>query len=377
MKINIVVGGTFHAPILANNLIKLGYDVKIYSSTPKFKFKDKALLEKIIFVPKIFQILRKLINRPIWSGFKYFDSVVFDWVVSKIMRDCDILYGFAGNSYFSGTLVKKKGGKFILDRACPHIEYQNNLLLLEAKELQVKYYKLGRRNLLRSKLEYQVSDRIVVPSRYSYNSFIGRDIDYNKIEIIPLDAKVSVPKTTSSKKNTSFTVGVVGGDLLRKGYLYLFRAWDELGINNGRLLIKGNKSELTKSKEIQNIVNRNNNIEFVNYIEDINDFYMKCDVFCLPSIDDGFGMVVFEAMANALPIIVTKNVGASTFVRHDENGYIVGIKNSNEIMEKISLLYKDRNKLIKFSKKSLSTYKNYMKSNINYSNSIKNLFLSL
>ena len=97
MKINIVVGGTFHAPILASNLIMLGHDVKIYTSTPKFKFKDKSLSDKVVFVPMMFQIFRKLINRPIWSGFKYFDSVVFDWVVSKIMRDCEVVYGFAGN----------------------------------------------------------------------------------------------------------------------------------------------------------------------------------------------------------------------------------------------------------------------------------------
>jgi hypothetical protein len=115
VKINIVVGGTFHAPILANNLIMLGYDVKIYTPTPKFKFKDKSLVDKIIFVPMIFQIFRKLINRPIWSGFRYFDSVVFDWVVSKIMRDCDVVYGFAGNSCFSGASVKQRGGKYILD----------------------------------------------------------------------------------------------------------------------------------------------------------------------------------------------------------------------------------------------------------------------
>ncbi|MDC3315663.1 glycosyltransferase family 4 protein [Candidatus Thioglobus sp.] len=377
MKINIVVGGTFHAPILASNLIRLGYDVKIYTSTPKFKFKDKALLDKVVFVPMIFQIFRKLINRPIWSGFKYFDSVVFDWVVSKIMRDCDVVYGFAGNSCFSGASVKQRGGKFILDRACPHIEYQNDLLLSESKELQVKFYKLGRRTLTRSKLEYQVADRIVVPSKYTYNTFLGRDVDFNKIDIIPLDANASAPQKNPKKTNTGFTIGVVGGGLLRKGYIYLFRAWDELCIDGGRLLIKGNKSELIQSKEIQNIIKRNKNIEFVDYVEDINDFYKECDIFCLPSIDDGFGMVVFEAMANALPVIVTKNVGASTFVSHGENGYIVNIKKSDELREKFLLLYKNKSKLLRFSKRSLKIYKNYVNSNASYLNGIRNLFLSL
>jgi glycosyltransferase involved in cell wall biosynthesis len=377
MKINIVVGGTFHAPILARNLIRLGHDVKIYTSTPKFKFKDKALLKNIVFVPMMFQIFRKLINKPIWSGFKYFDSVVFDWVVSKIMRDCDVVYGFAGNSYFSGVSVKQRGGKYILDRACPHVNYQNDLLIEESKEIRVKFYSLGNRALNRSKLEYREANRIIVPSKYTYETFLGRGVDLDKIDIIPLDANASVPQKIPKKTNTGFTVGVVGGGLLRKGYIYIFRAWDGLCIDGGKLLIKGNKSELIQSKEIQNIIKRNKNIEFVDYVEDINDFYKECDIFCLPSIDDGFGMVVFEAMANALPVIVTKNVGASTFVVHGENGYIVNIRSSDELKKGILSLYKDKIKLSEFSEKSLQIYENYTNSNTSYLNSVGILFSSL
>ena len=165
--------------------------------------------------------------------------------------------------------------------------------------------------------------------------------------------------------------------MLRKGYIYIFRAWDGLSIDGGRLIIKGNKSELIQSKEIQNILKSKNIIDFMDYIKDINDFYSECDVFCLPSIDDGFGMVVFEAMANSLPVIVTKSVGASSFVSHGKNGYIVNIKNSDDIRKKLLLLCKDRHKVFNFSQRSLTIYNNYVNSKKNYLNGIQNLFLSI
>jgi|APSaa5957512535_1039671.scaffolds.fasta_scaffold106520_2 hypothetical protein len=46
IKINIVVGGTFHIAMLVEKLKNLGYDIKIYTSTPKFKFKKKSFYDQ-------------------------------------------------------------------------------------------------------------------------------------------------------------------------------------------------------------------------------------------------------------------------------------------------------------------------------------------
>ena len=115
--------------MLFSKLKNLGHDVKIYSSTPKFKFKNEELKRNIVFIPMFFQIIKKILGYNLRPWMKQFDNFVFDKITSLIMRKADILYGFAGCSLLCGKKIKKNGGKYYLDRACPHIEFQNNILI--------------------------------------------------------------------------------------------------------------------------------------------------------------------------------------------------------------------------------------------------------
>jgi glycosyltransferase involved in cell wall biosynthesis len=51
--------------------------------------------------------------------------------------------------------------------------------------------------------------------------------------------------------------------------------------------------------------------------------YRRADVFVLPSLEDGFGLVVGEAMACGLPVIVSSECGASECVDTDVDGWVV------------------------------------------------------
>lgn len=370
-KINIVVGGTFHVAMLAKKLENLGYDIKIYTSTPKFKFKEESFHHKIVYVPMLFQLYRKISKRRISSNMKYFDKTVFDMLVSVVMRKCDVLYGFAGVSLFSGKKTLARGGTYLLDRACPHIEFQNSLLKQESETLNVKYLELGKMMLKRCVDEYDLADKIIVPSSYSGKTFLERGFSEAKIKVVPLEAKISTPskKQFKSHNKTEIIFCSVGGGLLRKGFLYLLRAWDHLQLENAKLYLKTNKTELEKNKEIFEILQRNENIIFHGYYKDINDFYKQCDVFCISSIDDGFGMVVPEAMANSLPCIVTENVGASSLIKNNANGFVVPIQADKEIEIAIEYYYNNREAVKRMGQQAYKDYLLYMKNN-NYQDSL-------
>jgi len=101
---------------------------------------------------------------------------------------------------------------------------------------------------------------------------------------------------------------------------------------------------------------------------------MECDVFCLPSIDDGFGMVVLEALACGKPVIATKNVGASELLIDNETGYVVNNRDSMAIAKTIDRLYRDKNLLNKMSDNALKYYTGYQLSKDNFENSISRLY---
>jgi len=57
--------------------------------------------------------------------------------------------------------------------------------------------------------------------------------------------------------------------------------------------------------------------------ESIERFYASADVFALPAQFETFCMVVLEAMATGLPVIISENMGVKDIVRHGTNGFVL------------------------------------------------------
>ena len=72
---------------------------------------------------------------------------------------------------------------------------------------------------------------------------------------------------------------------------------------------------------------------------DLKKYYNISDVFVLNSIEDGFGMVILQAMACGLPVITSQNTGGSEIIEDDKNGYIIPIRSLEILKKKISFLY--------------------------------------
>ncbi|WP_017653943.1 glycosyltransferase family 4 protein [Fortiea contorta] len=342
MQTNILVGGSFHAPLLAKTLMSLGENFTIYTSATRNKFGIDAKNYQINFVPLIAAIIQRLTKINL-SKFSEQEAILFDNLASLLMKRCDVLYGWAGYSLKSAQKAKLAGSKFVLERSCPHILFQENILEQEAEKLKIKYIPKSQSWINRSTAEYELADFIVVPSKYTYNSFIKHSYHANKIFIAELDHKISLPPAKTRQEKNDFVVGMLGGSLLRKGFIYLLAAWKKLNLPNAKLLLRASEHELKQSPIICEYLNTLNNVEiFSHYFNNINEFYQQCDVFCLPSVDEGFGMAVIEAMANSLPVIITENVGAKDLIVNQEFSFIIEPFNSDQIAEKIEFLYKNR-----------------------------------
>ena len=210
----------------------------------------------------------------------------------------------------------------------------------EAQRLEIPHTPKPNFWLDRSRAEYEVADVIVVPSHYSQRSFLERGFDPAKIVRAPLDFPVLYqPQSAPLTPHREFIVGALGGNVLRKGYLDLLEAWRRAALPNARLLIKASESELRRSPRLRAYLDSCSNVEVVGYVEDIATFYRRCDVFCLPSIDDGFGLAMLEALSCGVPVIVTENVGASELLSGEQVGYVIPIRKADAIAERLQTLY--------------------------------------
>jgi len=102
---------------------------------------------------------------------------------------------------------------------------------------------------------------------------------------------------------------------------------------------KGNIKKYTKmAKEAQLI----SDVIFTGSVtkENLIRIYLASDLYIMLSKFDTFGMVVLEAMAAGLPVIISSNVGAKDLVQEGKNGFIVSnTSDSDYIAAKIALLF--------------------------------------
>ncbi len=373
-KINLVVGGRYHAHRLAAVMVHQT-DLKIYSSAPPSYWPGAE--KQVSIVPHLSNIYAKLTRRMPSRRFKDLSTQLFSSLAANLMRqDADIIYAWATFGLEAIKVGHARGAVSVLERSCPHILFQENLLQEESEMLGIPFVKSNRRFVDRCLEEYEIADKIIVLSNYAKRSFLERGFPESVLHLISLgpnfEPKQSLTPRAGSQTD-AFVVGVVAGGVLRKGLKYLVQAWNGLRLPNAKLRIKCSVHELKRAPQIWREIEATPNIEIVGYMNDLEDFYRGCDLFCLPSIDDGFGMVVFEAIACGCPVLVTENVGASDIVISGRTGYIVEARNASALADKIQFLFNNRDELKKMACNCIEYYKSHKNSNHSYDSQVDKL----
>ncbi|MCA9431236.1 MAG: glycosyltransferase family 4 protein [Candidatus Omnitrophica bacterium] len=122
----------------------------------------------------------------------------------------------------------------------------------------------------------------------------------------------------------------VGTDGVRKGLPQLLRALGRLSPKfEGLLVIAGNDPPERWAGEVRDN-GLESSIRFHGREPMIERLYAAADLVMMPSIFEGYGNVIPEAMACGRPVFTTRWVGASDFVTEGENGWVIS---SCEAME--------------------------------------------
>jgi glycosyltransferase involved in cell wall biosynthesis len=90
----------------------------------------------------------------------------------------------------------------------------------------------------------------------------------------------------------------------------------------------------------------------IGYSRDPLSFTSICDLYIQPSISEGLGRSVIEAMCLSKPVVVTDKGGAKELVQEDINGYVIPVRSAKAIADKITRCYENRDKLSAMGEKS-------------------------
>lgn len=271
------------------------------------------------------------------------NDLYFDKQVSKKLKShpCDLIIGVAGQTHLAFKEAKKKGAKawlYCLNNYLPFMQQQihQELKFLSEPTVATMHPKM----LQRFSWECEQADLILLNSNVPKQTFIQAGFSADKLAVITpsIDTQRFHP---ASKNDSIFRVLYVGTIEPRKGVHYLIPAFLEAKIPNSELLLVGSASTRILRLLIEKTLSQNSHIkqESWNFSrQDPVEVFSRASVLVLPSVEDGFGLVVLEAMACGLPVIVTSHCGAGDLVEDGINGFIVPPRDEKAITEKLDFL---------------------------------------
>lgn len=238
------------------------------------------------------KIPRNTIIRNIYQGF------IFPFLIKK--HEVDVLHVPDTSPVFFTT--------------CKTVSTIHDLAEFYVSEKYSKIQYLMRKIIVKG--QAKKSDYILTVSQYSKNDIINRfDINANKITVTynGVDKKIlnknsnlnELPKGIKKNRYLLY-VGEIEksknvGIIIEAFNLLTNNIKDELSV-----VIAGRKgNDYSNLIELVNKYNLNDKIKILDYVsdEELNSLYKNCNAFIFPSLFEGFGLPIIEAMASKVPVI--------------------------------------------------------------------------
>lgn len=175
---------------------------------------------------------------------------------------------------------------------------------------------------------YRLADEVVCPSAYSAN--LMKSYGCQTVGVInhgiehPRDNEIkALPKT--------FNVGYLGQAGTDKGIVYLLRAWKMLRYRDSRLILAGSQTD-----SFLHWIRKEGlagNIQLTGFVKSTSELFNACSVYIQPSVCEGFGIEIPEAMAHRRVVIASEGAGAHELV--GDTGLTTPIRDVAAIAEAI------------------------------------------
>ncbi len=348
MKIAIVVHGRFDAFDLARELIGRGHDVTLLTNYPAFVAARFGIPR-----PRVRSFLAHgVLSRAAWRLFprglggrvdRYANTAFGRWAARRLRRHSwDVVYCFSGVAEeVLQTLRGTPTARFVV-RGSAHIAEQRQILADE----QVRAGRWVERPsdwiVAREEREYALADGIVTLGTFAERSFLARRVEAGKLHRIRLGVSVrafEAPAAVLEERRRRVRAGEplrilnVGTFSLQKGavdWLTVIRQADPRRFHF-RFVgpVSGDAQPLCQ--EVRGVA------EFAGKKPQatLPAEYAWGDLFVLPTLQDGFGVVIPQALAGGLPVLTTANCGAADLIENEHNGWVVPIRRPDLLLERL------------------------------------------
>lgn len=188
-----------------------------------------------------------------------------------------------------------------------------------------------------------LADAIIAASTYTKNSLIYAGVEEDKIQVVPYGVDLRQFMFGYPNENAKFRFIFVGKPVARKGAGYLLQAWKKAGLTDAELVFVGQPP--TEPWLLEAISQPG--IHRLGWVPTPHLAYLMktSHVLLLPSLAEGFGLVLLEALACGTPFVATSHTGAPEILRHGEVGWLVNTADTDDLVERLRWCYEHRDTL--------------------------------
>ncbi|MCW5948149.1 MAG: glycosyltransferase family 4 protein [Pyrinomonadaceae bacterium] len=271
---------------------------------------------------------------------------IADKILARRLEKCDIFIGWQQLGYDTVARAKELGAWTIVEH--PSVAAGTWMALIDEEYERWKHLTRGThaifsaRQIERMQNECRRADVVNVQSSFAQQSMFDLGLSREKVTVVPLgvDHQRFSPINRHFQANERMKVLYVGRLELLKGVQYLLEAFTQIKTPEIELHLVG-----PVLQEIQPILRTfaDERIFVHGHLEGpkLASVYRESDIFVFPSINDGFGMVILEAMASGLPTIATVNTAAPDIISDGVDGFIVPIRDARALRDRIERLLDD------------------------------------
>jgi len=270
------------------------------------------------------------------------------------------VYAYEDGALYSFIEAKKIGVSCLYDLPIGYWKSARNLLKAEVERWPeyastLTGFRDSIEKLERKDEELRLADRIFVASSFTAKTLEDYAGQLAPIEVIPYGFPPVIEKRTYlDTTNRPLRLLFVGGLSQRKGIADLFAAVKNIG-DKVELTVVGRKTS-AECPALDAALGLHKWIPSLPH-DKVLLLMQDHDVLIFPSLFEGFGMVITEAMSQGTPVITTDRTAGPDLIIHDENGWIIEAGSTSALQEQIERLINNPERISINGKAAMETAK--------------------
>jgi len=271
-----------------------------------------------------------------------------DKAVACSLKGKDAIYAYEDGALYSFEAAKKNGVICLYD--LPIGYWRAMRFYLESERVNrpdwedtLTGFKDSQIKLERKDNELKLADHIFVASTFTKKTLQMFPGNLPPVHVVPYGfPKVCENRQYQSAEGRKIRLLFIGGLSQRKGIANVFEAVEALK-DEVTLTVVGRKaSEICKP--LNDGLEKNRWIEAVPYNE-VLSLMREHDVFVFPSLFEGYGLVISEAMSQGTAVITTDRTCGADFIEDDKNGWLVEAGNTQSLINKLKYIIANKHKI--------------------------------